>query len=513
MQVTEITAEGLKHELKVVIESADIEKSVVDKLTSIGKTAKLAGFRPGKVPLNVLRQRFGKAVMGDVLQETLDSTAKQVIADKSLRPALQPKVDIVKFDDGEDLEYTLEIEIMPEIEPSDFSKIKLERMVATVGEDDIAGMLTRLVDQQKTYLEAKDGAAEEGDAVVIDYVGSRGGEEFDGGGAKDYQLVLGSGQFIPGFEEQLVGAKAGEHRQVNLTFPNAYHSEELAGSEVMFEVDVKEVRAATTPPIDDDFAKAIGQDDLKALRERVTSQLETDFAMLSRERLKRKLLDALDDQHDFELPPGLVQAEFDSIWNRIVHERSHGHGHSHGDEGEDDEGKTDEELQEEYRAIAERRVRLGLLLARVGETNEITVSQDELNRAIGARAQQHPGQEREIFEYFQKNPHAASQLQAPLFEEKVVDFILELAEVTDAEATIEELKADPDADKPPGEKAVARAKSRKKPAAASNKTKAASAAKKAAPAKKPAAAGPAERKSTRKRKPAAKRSKAAAKDS
>ena len=281
----------------------------------------------------------------------------------------------------------------------------------------------------------------------------------------------------------------------------------------MFEVDVKEVRAATTPPIDDDFAKAIGQDDLKALRERVTSQLETDFAMLSRERLKRKLLDALDDQHDFELPPGLVQAEFDSIWNRIVHERSHGHGHSHGDEGEDDEGKTDEELQEEYRAIAERRVRLGLLLARVGETNEITVSQDELNRAIGARAQQHPGQEREIFEYFQKNPHAASQLQAPLFEEKVVDFILELAEVTDAEATIEELKADPDADKPPGEKAVARAKSRKKPAAASNKTKAASAAKKAAPAKKPAAAGPAERKSTRKRKLAAKRSKAAAKDS
>ena len=498
MQVTEITSEGLKHELKIVIESADIEKNVVDKLLSIGKTAKLAGFRPGKVPLGVLRQRFGKAVMGDVLQETLDSTAQQVIADKSLRPALQPKVEVVKFDDGEDLEYTLEVEVMPEIKPADFSKIKLERMVAKVGEDDIVETLARLADQQKTFLDAKDGAAEDGDAVVMDYVGSRGGEEFDGGSAQGYQLVLGSGQFIPGFEEQLVGVKGGEHRQITVKFPDAYHSHELAGTEAVFEVDVKEVRAPVTPAIDDDFAKALGQDDLKALRERVTAQLEADFVMLSRERLKRKLLDALDDQHDFELPPGLVQAEFDSIWDRILQDREHGHA------DEDTKGKTDEELQEEYRAIAERRVRLGLLLARVGETNEITVSQDELNRAIGARAQQYPGQEREIFEFFHKNPQAASQLQAPLFEEKVVDFILELAEVTEAEATVEELKADPDADVPPGEKAIARSKSRKKPATDSSK-------KKAAPAKKASVDGPAEKKATTKRKRAAKSGKSDAK--
>jgi len=473
MQVTETATEGLKHELKVVIESADIEKTVVDKLTAIGKTAKLAGFRPGKVPLNVLRQRFGKAVMGDVLQETLDTTAQKIIADKSFKPALQPKVDVVKFDDGEDLEYTLEIEVMPEIEPGDFSKLKLERMVAKVGEADIAETLARLAGQQKTFLGSKDGAAEEGDAVIIDYVGSRGGEEFDGGSAKDYQLVLGSRQFIPGFEEQLVGAKAGEHLQVNLKFPEAYHSDELAGSEATFEVDVKEVRAPVTPEIDDDFAKAAGQDDLKALKERVTAQLEADFAMLARERLKRKLLDALDEQHEFELPPGLVKAEFDQIWERIEHEREHGHE----DEDEDTKGKSDDELKEEYRAIAERRVRLGLLLALVGETNEIVVSQDELNRAIASRAQQYPGQEREIFEFFHKNPQAASQLQAPLLEEKVVDFIIELAQVTDVDATIEQLKADPDDDMPPGEKAAARAKGRKKSTIPAPKKKAAPTAK------------------------------------
>ena len=484
MQVTETSSDGLKHELKIVVDSADIEKSLVEKLTAIGKTTRLAGFRPGKVPINVLRQRFGKAVLGDVLKETLDTTAMKVLEDKALKPALQPKVEVVSFEEEEDLEFTLEVEVLPEIEPTDFSKIELERMVAKVGEDDIAETLTRLASQQKTFTQAKDGAAEEGDAVIIDYVGSRGGEEFDGGSAKEHQLVLGTGQFIPGFEEQLVGAKAGEHRQVKLEFPADYHAKELAGADVTFEVDVKEVRAPATPEIDDDLAKALGQNDLKVLRELVTTQLEVDFATLSRERLKRKLLDALDERHEFELPPGLVQAEFDSIWDRIMHDREHGHA------DDDVKDKTDDELKEEYQAIAVRRVRLGLLLARVGQNNDITVSQDELNRAIGARARQYPGQEREIFEFFHKNPEAASQLQAPLFEEKVVDFILELAQVTEVEASVDELKADPDADMPPGEKAVARAKARKKGATSAPAKKKAASSAKAAGAKKASGSAP-----------------------
>ena len=495
MQVTETSAEGLKRAFKVVVDSADIEKSIAQRLTTIGKQVKLPGFRPGKVPAKILRQRYGKSVMGEVLQEAIDGSAQKAMAEQELKPAMQPKIEVTQFDEGTDLEYTMEVEVLPDFEVFDPATLKLERLVAKPGDTEVDEALDRLADQQKTFSAAPEGtAAAEGMAVLIDFEGKRDGVAFEGGAASDFQIVLGSAQFIPGFEEQLVGAKPGDHRTVNVTFPEGYQSEELAGQDAVFEVDVKEVREAQLPAIDDELATKLGMDNLAALRERVRDQIAREYSGVSRERLKRKLLDALDDAYDFALPPGLVEAEFDSIWKRVEEDRKQGHV------DDDAKSKDDDQLKEEYNAIAERRVRLGLVLSKVGEANNITVGQEELNRAISTESQRHPGQEREIFEFFQKNPQAAAQIQAPLFEEKVVDYILEIAEVTESTVTPEELLADPDEDMPAGEKAVARSKAKKSkaPAAATKgakaKSKAKAAAEKAPEGKKKPAAKRASRK-------------------
>lgn len=495
MQVTETSTEGLKRAFKVVVDSADIEKSIEQRLTDIGKQVKLPGFRPGKVPTKILRQRYGKSVLGEVLQETVDSSAQKAMDDQEIKPAMQPKIEVTQFDEGTDLEYTLEVEVLPEFEAMDLAKLKLERLVAKPDDKAVEEAVERLADQQKTFSAAAEGtAAADGHAVLIDFEGRQGGETFEGGAAKDFQIVLGSAQFIPGFEDQLIGAKAGEKRSVDVTFPANYQAKELAGKDAVFEVDIKEILEATVPAIDDELAAKLGLDNLAALRERVREQIGREYLTVSRERLKRSLLDALDEEHDFELPPGLVDAEFDSIWKRIEEDRAQ------GVVDEDSVGKDDDKLKEEYRAIAGRRVRLGLVLSSVGETAQITIAPEELNRAIAAESQRHPGQEREIFEFFQKNPQAAAQVQAPLFEEKVVDYILEIANVSERTVPPEELLADPDADKPAGEKAVARSKARKSAksgaAAKSDKPKAKA---KAAPKKEPGSKSKAPAKSSRKR--------------
>lgn len=456
MQVTETNIEGLKRAYKVVVESADIEKVIEQRLTDIGRQVKLPGFRPGKIPTKILRQRYGKSVMGEVLQETVDNSAQKAMADHSIKPAMQPKIEVTQFDEGTDLEFTLEVEVLPEFEATDLSALKLERLVAKPEDEAVKEAVERLAEQQKTFSAAAEGTvAAEGHALFMDFEGRHDGEAFEGGAAKDFQLVLGSSQFIPGFEDQLIGAKAGEKRNVNVTFPANYQAEELAGKDAVFEVDIKEIREGSVPPIDDELAVKLGLDDLAALQDRVREQIGREYSTVSKERLKRSLLDALDVEHDFELPPGLVDAEFEAIWKRVEDDRAQ------GVVDEDSKGKDDEQLKEEYRAIAGRRVRLGLVLSNIGETAQITVTPEELNRAISAESQRHPGQEREIFEFFQKNPQAAAQVQAPLFEEKVVDYILEIAKVSERTVPAEELLADPDEDIPAGEKAVARGKSKK----------------------------------------------------
>ena len=442
MQITETTNEGLKRGFKVVIPSNAIETSVQQKIASIAQSAQLPGFRPGKVPTRVLRQRFGRSVLGEVLQETLDSTALQTIQDKSLRPALQPRIEVTKFDEGADLEFTMEVEILPEITPGDFSQVKLERLVAEAADAEVEEGLKRLADQQKSYVAAEAGAtARDADAVVIDYQGSIDGETFVGGQGKDAQVVLGAGWLVPGFEGQLVGAKAGDQRTVNVTFPTDYPYEKLRGKAAVFDVTIKEVKLPKVPPIDDQLAKGLGLETLDGLRQKVRDQIGQEFSQISRARLKRELLDRLDEMHRFDVPSGLVNGEFEAIWQQIQADRER------GVVDEDQKGKSDDEVKAEYRPIAERRVRLGLLLAKIGEANTISVTQDEVSRAIAVQAQRFPGQEQRVFEYYQSNPEASAQLRAPIFEDKVVDFILELAKVTERKVTKEELLADPDTEK------------------------------------------------------------------
>ena len=487
MQITETNADGLKREYNIVVPAGDIEDKLVGRLTEIGQSINVPGFRPGKVPVKVLRQRYGQSVLGEVLQETVDSTAQKALADNDWRPAMQPTIEVTKFDEGEDLEFKMAVELLPEIDPMDFSDLKLERLVAEVEESSVDEALEKFTDQQKKFVTAEAVTkAVDGDALIIDFLGKRDGEPFDGGAAEDHQLVLGSGQFIPGFEEQLIGTKAGDHVEVKVSFPDDYQASELSGAAVVFEVDVKEVRNAELAPIDDDLAKGLGLDTLDDLKARIREQISGEYGTISRERLKRSLLDALDEGHDFELPAGLVEAEFEAIWKRVEEDREP------GVEDEDAKAKDDDQVKEEYRAIAERRVRLGLLLQRVGEDNKVSVSPEELNRAIAAQAQRYPGQEQEIFSHFQSNPQVAAQLQAPLFENKVVDFILELTKVSERKVSVDDLMADPDADQAVGKKAVARSKARAKGGAKKP------AAKKAAP-KKPATKKPAKKASAAKK--------------
>jgi trigger factor len=492
MQVTETLSDSLKREYTVVIAAKDLGEKLEARLEKIGQEVRLPGFRPGKVPMPILRKRFSQSVMGEVIEQAVRDSSTQALTERGLRPAMQPKIEITAFEEGKDLEYKIAVELLPDIEVGDLSKIELERLKIAAPEAEIDEALDRLASAKRetTALETPR-PAEKGDVLVIDFRGTVDGEALPGMAGEDHHLELGSNRFVEGFEGQLIGAEAGQERTITVTFPDQYVNDKLAGREALFEVTVKEVRATVPRVIDDALAKDLGEPDLAALRSKVGEQLQGDYDRMSRTQLKRQLLDVLADAYEYDVPLGMVDSEFEAIWKQIEEERGHGHTDP------EDEGKSDDELKAEYREIAERRVRLGLLLSEVGRLNGIEVNQDELNRALMMEAQNHPGHERKVLEFYQNSPEALANLRAPMFEDKVVDFILDLSKVTERSVSPSDFQDEAEAAaKTGGEKATksggksgARAKA-KKPAAkkpAAKKPAAKKAADKPAGEKKPAA--------------------------
>jgi trigger factor len=467
MQVTETKNEGLSRAYAITVPAADIEQRVETRLQELVHQVNLPGFRPGKVPVKLIRQRYGDAVKGEVLQAAVSENAHKALTERELQPAMQPKIEVTTFEEGKDLEFKIELDVMPEIAPVDFKTISLERMKAKIEDTQVDEALERMAANFGTA-EPISGArkSKEGDILVIDFVGSVGGETFEGGAAEGYQLELGGGRFIPGFEDQLVGAKADDHVKVEVAFPETYGNAELAGKDAVFEVDVKEIREKVPAKIDDDLAKQMGLDSLDALKTQMRQRIEGEYATIARERVKRVLLDKLDETHDFAVPAGMLDNEVESIWSQFENARKN------NELDEDDAKKTEEEARAEFGTIAERRVRLGLLLASVGQSNNIDVSPEEINRALIRQAQNFPGHERQIVEAYRNNENLMASLRAPIFEEKVVDFILEMADVTDREVSVDELMRDPDEEEAGAKDAKKKPAAKKKAAAASDKPKA-----------------------------------------
>ncbi len=467
MQVTEINNEGLKRAYKVVVPAADIEEKLTARLGEIAKSARLPGFRPGKVPVSLLKKTYGNAVMGEVLEQTVNESSQSAISDHELRPVSQPKIEIDKFEDGEDLEYSIELEVFPEISLTDFSKLKLDRFKVPSDEDQVNTTLEQMAASQKETKPIEEARpAQSGDVAVIDFIGRVDGEEFAGGKADGYSLDIGSGSFVPGFEDQVIGHSVGETFDVTVTFPENY-AEELASKEAVFEVTVTELKEGVPIEISDEIAKKIGLENLDALKKSIRDSHDQELSVFSRMRTKRDLLDILDKEHQFELPEGMLEAEFNAIWEQFQNQKENNPDQI----DEDDKNKSEDELKAQYREIAERRVRLGLLLAEIGRVNDITVSPEELNRALMQEAQRHQGQEKEVLDYYKNNPEAMQALQSPVLEDKVVDFIVELAVVTEKEVTIEELMQNPDADTAPNanQDKPKKKKAAKKKAAAKSK--------------------------------------------
>ncbi len=439
MNVTETKAEGLSREFKVLIPKADLADKLTARITEIQPQVNLKGFRKGKVPASHIKKMFGKSLMAEIVQDLVRTSSSKALEDKSLRPASQPHVHMDADEEqvvaGEaDLEYHMHVDIMPEFEPADMTGVKLERLTAEPEEEQMTEALQRIADSNKAYESKGDDAlAVEGDAVVIDFVGKIDGEAFEGGSAEGHTLVLGDGRFIPGFEDQLIGVKAGDEKDVNVSFPEDYQVDTLKGKPAVFEVKVHEVKAPKTPELDDEFAQSLGLESLDKLKEAINQQLEGELKAASRQVVKRNLLDALDERHDFDLPPKMVEAEFDQIWKQFEQEKA-------ADRlSDEDKEKSDDELKAEYRKIAERRVRLGLVLAEIGQKAEIEITNDELVQALRQEASRYPGQEQMVVDFYRNNPAQMAQLRAPIFEEKVVDYILAKADVTEKKVSREEL--------------------------------------------------------------------------
>lgn len=444
MQITETVSEGLRREYAVVIGVGDLDQRLAAKIEEIKPRMNLKGFRPGKVPASYIKKTYGKALLGEIVEAVVDEANKKIVADNSLKPALPPHVEPVGdlnpvMDGKADLEFKVQIDLMPEFALIDPATLNVERLVSDVTDEDVEKAVTSMAEQARTFTAKAEGeAAADGDAVVIDFVGKVDGEEFSGGKADGFNLVLGSKQLIPGFEEQLVGVKAGEVRDVNVTFPEGYPEPKLAGKAAVFTTTVKEVKGPDALVVDDELAKKFGLDTLATLKDRIREQMKREFTAASRTHLKRRILDALDAAHSFELPPAMVESEFAGIWKAVEDERAR------DGKAPEDEGKSEEDEKAEFRTIAERRVRLGLVLARLGEQNGLSVGNDEINRAIAQRAQQFPGQEQKVFEFYAHNPQALAEIRAPLFEDKVVDFIAELCQITDKPVARDILMLDPD---------------------------------------------------------------------
>lgn len=443
MEVTQTQTEGLSRTFAVKIAASELKLKLDERIEEIRPQMNLKGFRPGKVPAAHVKRMYGKDLMGEVIDKLVNETNQKALEDNDLRPAGSPDVkmdgDIEKVIAGEaDLAYEVNIDVMPEFEPADVTKFKIKRPVAEIADEQIDESLAKIAEQNVKYEpRGKTAKAKDGDAVVVDFVGKIDGEPFDGGAAEQQSIVLGSNRFIPGFEEQLVGVKTGEEKELNVTFPEDYPSAELAGKDAVFEVTVHEVRAPETPELDDDFAKGLGlEGGIEELRDLVKTQLQGEFDQASRAKAKRNLLDILDEKHDFDLPPNMVEQEFGQIWQQLQTEMDAGRV------SDEDKDKSEDELKDEYRKISERRVRLGLVLAEVGRLAEVTISEQEVQQALIREARQYPGQERQVIEFFQKNPAALAQLRAPIYEDKVVDHILDVATIEDETVTREELFAE-----------------------------------------------------------------------
>lgn len=434
MQVTQTLNEGLKRGYSITVPASELEAKVSEKLEEARKDFQMKGFRKGKAPAALMKKMFGKSVLGEAMQESIDQAMRDHFKETGDRPALQPEVKVANEDwqEGQDVEVSMTYEALPQVPDVPLNQVKVEKLVAQIEDSAVDEALQNLAASATVFEDRAEGAAaEDGDQVTIDFVGSVDGVPFDGGAADDFPLVLGSRSFIPGFEEQLVGLTVGDEKAVEVSFPEEYGAPHLAGKAAVFQVTAKAVKAPKPAEIDDALASRFGVDSLDALKEQVRSRLADEYGQASRSLVKRQLMDELDALVSFDLPPTLVDVEAKQIAHQLWHEEHHDHhGHDHGEIAATDE----------HRKLAERRVRLGLLLAELGTKNEITVPEQELQRAIFQQARQYPGQERQFFEFIQKNPQALQQLRAPLFEDKVVDYILELAQVTEKPVSKDELQ-------------------------------------------------------------------------
>jgi trigger factor len=448
MQVTETVTEGLKREFQVVVPAADLLAKADERIEALKGQVRLNGFRPGKVPTAHLKRIYGRAVMAEAIETAVREANVKIVTDRGFKLARDPEVtlptekaDVEQVIEGKsDLSYKVAIEIMPPIELADFKGIKLERLTAEVADAEVDEALNRIASENRPFSPKAEGAkADKGDRVVMDFTGRIDGRPFEGGTGGDVAVLIGSGTFIPGFEDQLVGIAPGESKSVTVTFPATYPAQNLAGKEAEFDVTAKSVEAPGELVIDDAFAKTLGLDSLGKLKDMIKERLFREHVAMSRQRLKRQLLDELDAKHKFAPPPSLVNDEFDNVWKTAVNDleaqkRTFA-----------DEGTTEDKAKEEYRAIAERRVRLGLVIAEIGEKNNIKVSDEELSRAVMERARQFPGKEKEVWDHFRNNPSAVASLRAPIYEDKVIDYIVELAKVTDRKVTREDLYKDDEA--------------------------------------------------------------------
>jgi trigger factor len=440
MEVTETSAAGLKREYRVVVPATDLEAKVNERLDDIKGRVQLRGFRPGKVPVAHLKRLYGKSAMAEVIEAAVREANSKIVTDRGLKLATEPKV-VLPSDEGavegviagkSDLAYTVEMEIVPPITLADFKTIEIERLTAPVTDEEVDKALQTLGEQNRPFIPKAEGA-ENGDRVTISFTGTLAGQPFEGGSGEDVPMMIGSGQFIPGFEERLIGLKTGESRSFEVKFPESYPAATVAGKEATFAVTAKAVDAPGAVTIDDDFAKTMGLESLAKLREALRERVEREHATASRQKVKRALLDQLDARHKFEPPPTLVEDEFTNVWTSIENDLKQ------QNRTFEDEGTTEEKARAEYRGIAERRVRLGLVLAEIGDKNNIKVSEDQITQAVVAQARLVPGREQQVWDYYRNNPAAIASLRAPIFEDKVIDFLLELAKVTDKQASRDEL--------------------------------------------------------------------------
>ena len=503
MQTKETTNEGLKRAYELTLTAKELDAKIDAEVKKIAPQVKMPGFRPGKVPANLVRKMHGEQLHAQVINDTIRDSVDALMKEKELRPAMQPKIDLNEdYAQGKDAVVSVSLEVLPKVEAPKFDGLKLERLTVPVSDEQVMETIERIAGQNKSYKDAaKSKKADDGDQLIIDFVGSIDGVEFEGGKAEDAPLVIGSGTFIPGFEEQLKGAKTGDEKTITVTFPEDYQAEHLAGKDAQFAITVKQVKVETETKIDDEFAANLGLENLDKLKELITGQLEQETNGLTRTAMKRSLLDQLAAGHDFAVPEGMVDAEFQQIWNQLQQEAAQ----------EADPAKAMKDIEAEkddYRAIAERRVRLGLLLSEIGQANGVEISQQEMSMLTMQAAQQYRAEDRERFmQFIQQDPMAAAQLRAPLYEDKVVDFLFDKADITDREVTREELEAaieaEAEEDKKPAAKKKAPAKkadAKKAPAkkAPAKKAAAKEDGDKAASAKAPAKKAPAKKEAAKK---------------